>query len=126
MWMSFLLLQLEEAAGDTVPFSGRGFRAARRPTNYSVDSAKCALCFGLFYESRLLHQIGQEASPGLSGRAAQGQDLRHQQGRAALQGAPRLITDKRFTAMKAEGHPTLNNVCFLDIGTGRRFLKIGR
>ena len=24
--------------------------------------------------------------------------------------------------MKAEGHPTLNNVCFLDIGTGRRFL----
>ena len=24
--------------------------------------------------------------------------------------------------MKAEGHPSLNNVCFLDIGTGRRFL----
>ena len=24
--------------------------------------------------------------------------------------------------MKPEGHPTLNNVCFLDIGTGRRFL----
>ena len=24
--------------------------------------------------------------------------------------------------MKAEGHPALNNVCFLDIGTGRRFL----
>ncbi|HRP04316.1 MAG: type B 50S ribosomal protein L31 [Opitutaceae bacterium] len=24
--------------------------------------------------------------------------------------------------MKAEGHPTLNNVCFLDIGTGKRFL----
>jgi large subunit ribosomal protein L31 len=24
--------------------------------------------------------------------------------------------------MKAEGHPTLNRVCFLDIGTGRRFL----
>ena len=24
--------------------------------------------------------------------------------------------------MKAEGHPTLNNVCFLDIGTGRRFV----
>jgi large subunit ribosomal protein L31 len=24
--------------------------------------------------------------------------------------------------MKSEGHPTLNNVCFLDIGTGRRFL----
>ena len=24
--------------------------------------------------------------------------------------------------MKAEGHPVLNNVCFLDIGTGRRFL----
>ena len=24
--------------------------------------------------------------------------------------------------MKAEGHPTLNNVCFLDIGTGRKFL----
>lgn len=23
--------------------------------------------------------------------------------------------------MKAEGHPTLNKVCFLDIGTGRRF-----
>jgi len=23
--------------------------------------------------------------------------------------------------MKAEGHPTLNNVCFLDIGTGKRF-----
>ena len=24
--------------------------------------------------------------------------------------------------MKAEGHPTLNNVCYLDIGTGRRYL----
>ena len=24
--------------------------------------------------------------------------------------------------MKAEGHPSLNNVCFLDIGTGKRFL----
>jgi len=24
--------------------------------------------------------------------------------------------------MKAEGHPILNNVCFLDIGTGKRFL----
>ena len=24
--------------------------------------------------------------------------------------------------MKAEGHPTLNNVCFLDVGTGKRFL----
>jgi len=24
--------------------------------------------------------------------------------------------------MKAEGHPILNNVCFLDIGTSKRFL----
>ena len=24
--------------------------------------------------------------------------------------------------MKAEGHPILNNVCYLDIGTGRRYL----
>ena len=24
--------------------------------------------------------------------------------------------------MKAEGHPKLNNVCFLDVGTGRKFL----
>jgi large subunit ribosomal protein L31 len=24
--------------------------------------------------------------------------------------------------MKAEGHPTLNNVCFLDVATGRRFM----
>ncbi|HRE06725.1 MAG TPA: 50S ribosomal protein L31 [Opitutaceae bacterium] len=24
--------------------------------------------------------------------------------------------------MKPEGHPTLNHVCFLDIGTGKRFL----
>jgi large subunit ribosomal protein L31 len=24
--------------------------------------------------------------------------------------------------VKTEGHPTLNNVCFLDIGTGKRFL----
>ncbi len=24
--------------------------------------------------------------------------------------------------MKTEGHPVLNNVCFLDIGTGKRFL----
>lgn len=24
--------------------------------------------------------------------------------------------------MKPEGHPTLNNVCFLDVATGRRFL----
>lgn len=23
--------------------------------------------------------------------------------------------------MKSEGHPTLNSVCFLDIGTGKRF-----
>jgi large subunit ribosomal protein L31 len=24
--------------------------------------------------------------------------------------------------MKAEGHPVLNNVCFLDVASGRRFL----
>jgi large subunit ribosomal protein L31 len=24
--------------------------------------------------------------------------------------------------MKATGHPTLNNVCFLDVATGKRFL----
>ena len=24
--------------------------------------------------------------------------------------------------MKTEGHPVLNNVCFLDIGTGKKFL----
>ncbi|MDR1279710.1 MAG: type B 50S ribosomal protein L31 [Opitutaceae bacterium] len=24
--------------------------------------------------------------------------------------------------MKAEGHPVLNNVCFLDVATGKRFL----
>ncbi|HVT73007.1 MAG TPA: type B 50S ribosomal protein L31 [Lacunisphaera sp.] len=24
--------------------------------------------------------------------------------------------------MKTQGHPALNNVCFLDIGTGKRFL----
>ncbi|HTL66266.1 MAG TPA: type B 50S ribosomal protein L31 [Lacunisphaera sp.] len=24
--------------------------------------------------------------------------------------------------MKTQGHPSLNNVCFLDIGTGKRFL----
>jgi len=24
--------------------------------------------------------------------------------------------------MKSEGHPALNNVCFLDVATGRRFL----
>ena len=24
--------------------------------------------------------------------------------------------------MKAEGHPALNNVCFLDVATGKRFL----
>jgi large subunit ribosomal protein L31 len=24
--------------------------------------------------------------------------------------------------MKAEGHPTLNHVCFLDVATGKRFL----
>ena len=24
--------------------------------------------------------------------------------------------------MKAEGHPTLHNVCFLDVASGRRFL----
>ena len=24
--------------------------------------------------------------------------------------------------MKTEGHPALNNVCFLDIGTGKKFL----
>ena len=24
--------------------------------------------------------------------------------------------------MKAEGHPSLNNVCFLDVSTGKRFL----
>ncbi len=24
--------------------------------------------------------------------------------------------------MKAEGHPVLNNICFLDVATGKRFL----
>ncbi len=24
--------------------------------------------------------------------------------------------------MKAEGHPVLNNVCFLDVGSGKKFL----
>lgn len=24
--------------------------------------------------------------------------------------------------MKAEGHPTLNNVCFIDVATGKKFL----
>ncbi len=24
--------------------------------------------------------------------------------------------------MKSEGHPTLNNVCFVDVATGKRFL----
>ena len=24
--------------------------------------------------------------------------------------------------MKAEGHPALNNICFLDVATGKRFL----
>ena len=24
--------------------------------------------------------------------------------------------------MKTEGHPTLNNVCFIDVSTGRKFL----
>ncbi len=24
--------------------------------------------------------------------------------------------------MKAEGHPTLNNVCFVDVATGKKFL----
>ena len=24
--------------------------------------------------------------------------------------------------MKSEGHPTLNNVCFLDVATGKRYL----
>ena len=28
--------------------------------------------------------------------------------------------------MKSEGHPTLNNVCFLDVGTGKRFLTRSR
>ncbi len=27
-----------------------------------------------------------------------------------------------FFAVKAEGHPSLNNVCFLDVATGKRFL----
>jgi large subunit ribosomal protein L31 len=26
------------------------------------------------------------------------------------------------TTVKAEGHPSLNNVCFLDVSTGKRFL----
>ena len=26
--------------------------------------------------------------------------------------------------MKAEGHPTLNRVCFLDVATGKRFLTL--
>jgi large subunit ribosomal protein L31 len=34
----------------------------------------------------------------------------------------RAKADQPFIAMKSEGHPTLNNVCFLDIGTGRRYL----
>jgi large subunit ribosomal protein L31 len=90
------------------------------PPNNSFDRGESALCFHPFYESRFLHQIGQEASPGLPGGPSPRQDLRHQQSRAALQSAPRLIQPP--IAVKAEGHPTLNNVCFLDVATGKRFL----
>jgi hypothetical protein len=65
-------------------------RSTRR--NNSVDRGRGELCFGAFYESSFLHQIRQEAPPGVSGGASQRQDLRHQQSRAALQGAPRLTT----------------------------------
>ena len=27
-----------------------------------------------------------------------------------------------YTTVKAEGHPVLNNVCFLDVSSGKRFL----
>lgn len=57
----------------------------------------------------------------MPGRAPQGQDLRDQQSRAALQSAPRL-TKPLFITVKAEGHPILNNVCFLDVASGKRFL----
>src|SRR5258708_13946952 len=88
--------------------------------SFPLTGVAAGIFFLRFYESRLLHQIRQEAPPGLPGRAPQGQDLRHQQSRAALQGASGLINP--FTTVKAEGHPKLNNVCFLDVATGKRFL----
>lgn len=51
----------------------RKFRSRAIPSSlgflwkYSVDSAPSELCFGAFYESRFLHQVGQEASPGVPG-----------------------------------------------------------
>ena len=33
-----------------------------------------------------------------------------------------MTLTKENYAVKAEGHPILNNVCFLDVATGKRFL----
>lgn len=48
------------------------FKTAHYPADISVDRGGARLCFHAFYESRFLHQIRQEASPGLPGGASQG------------------------------------------------------
>jgi len=75
--------------------------------------------FWSLYESCLVHQIREEASPRLPSGPSSWQNLRDQQDRPPLQSASGLI---HFFPVKAEGHPSLNNVCFLDVATGKRFL----
>ena len=65
--------------------------------NLEVIDIDDASIFHAFYESCFLHQIGQEASPRLPGGPSPRQDLRHQQGRAALQGPPRLTLQPPFS-----------------------------
>ena len=75
--------------------------------------------FWSLYESCFVHQIREEASPGLPSGPPSWQNLRDQQDRPPLQSASGL---KFLFPVKAEGHPSLNNVCFLDVATGKRFL----
>ncbi len=56
----------------------------------------------------------------------QGPHLRHQQSRAPVEGSPGLIRPipSKETSVKAEGHPKLNNVCFVDVATGKKLKGI--
>ena len=61
-----------------------------------LTAGPLSLCFVTFYESRFLHQIRQEAPPGLPGGPPSREDLRDQQDRSALQSTPGLSAPTPF------------------------------
>ena len=88
-WPFFLVRQGAVGVGFANPQGGIKF--VGRKLIFSFDTSRCGSLLSCLYESRFLHQICEAASPSLSSCPPQGPHLRHQQDRAALQGAPRLI-----------------------------------